>query len=213
MDPYRILNLSSDASLKEIKKAFHTLSLRCHPDKAGESSTLLFQHVNAAFQMLKPGDFDQQKKSSAAYMRQQTDFDNYTTAELYEDILRDFEKARAAYERAEQRRSSSEQWGGDSDNEYSGDEYRIPHEEKKGEDCPVCKECPCRLFNTEEKPAVNHNESPTCDKNKPPPKRDVSFLEIKISRGARKYKIPKTRKREPQPKDSPSQDCQPYSRL
>jgi curved DNA-binding protein CbpA len=78
MDPFHILGLPESASLREIKKAFHKLSLQCHPDKAGENSALLFQHLNAAYEMLKPGDYRPGKTYSSIQAPSSRDFDDYS---------------------------------------------------------------------------------------------------------------------------------------
>jgi curved DNA-binding protein CbpA len=96
MDPFQILGLSADASINKVRRAFHRLSLQCHPDKAGESPTLLFHHVNAAHGLLKSRDFDPGKKSSTEAPRGSSDFDNHTTEDLFEDLLRDYMQARDA---------------------------------------------------------------------------------------------------------------------
>ena len=156
MDPFQILGLSADASLKEIRRALHRLSLQWHPDKVGESSTLLFQHVNAAYGLLKSGDFDPGKKSSTEAPRRSSDFDNYTTQELFEDLLRDYMQARDGQEQARQHSSRSEKSSHGSGSEHSSDRSGMPREADGKEECPVCKQAPCKLFEKKKKPAEKH---------------------------------------------------------
>lgn len=50
-DPYRALGVSQWASMDEIKRAYRTLSLKTHPDRAG-GSRVAFHRVNAAYELL-----------------------------------------------------------------------------------------------------------------------------------------------------------------
>ncbi|HEX4384567.1 MAG TPA: DnaJ domain-containing protein [Myxococcales bacterium] len=50
---YALLGLSMGASQAEVRRAFRTLSLLLHPDRAGESSTARFQAISAAYAKLK----------------------------------------------------------------------------------------------------------------------------------------------------------------
>ncbi|KEG14038.1 putative chaperone DNAJ protein [Trypanosoma grayi] len=54
-DPYRILGLAPNASKEEVKKAYHRLALRYHPDGGPEGSKERFQAVNEAYEALKDG--------------------------------------------------------------------------------------------------------------------------------------------------------------
>jgi curved DNA-binding protein CbpA len=51
MNPYSILQIPSNASLNEIKKAYHNLALLYHPDKSsGEQE--MFNSINSAYTTL-----------------------------------------------------------------------------------------------------------------------------------------------------------------
>ena len=65
-DYFKILGVSQDASLKEIKQAYHMLALKAHPDKnpAAFESNQRFAEINCAYETLK----DSKKK--AAYLDQ-----------------------------------------------------------------------------------------------------------------------------------------------
>ncbi len=49
MNPYRVLGIPADASMDEIKRAYHRLVLTCHPDKGGTG----FEQVQAAYDQLR----------------------------------------------------------------------------------------------------------------------------------------------------------------
>ena len=54
VDPYRIMGLDRSASDEEVKKRYHELLRKLHPDTAGVAGTeFLFQMVMAAFEMIK----------------------------------------------------------------------------------------------------------------------------------------------------------------
>jgi hypothetical protein len=152
MDPFHILGQPESASLREIKKAFHKLSLQCHPDKAGENSTLLFQHLNAAYEMLNAGDYRPGKSHGTNQAPSSRDFDNYSQAEYQEDLNRYHEEAKSAQERLERRKCHDSQ-------RSSTDESETLHGNLNDEEeCPVCNETPCKLF---EKKKTTAGETPT----------------------------------------------------
>jgi DnaJ-class molecular chaperone len=66
MDPSRILNVPPDADNATITKAFRKMALKYHPDKAGDSSKIKFQHVGLAYEILM-AKTDQNGKSSATH--------------------------------------------------------------------------------------------------------------------------------------------------
>jgi DnaJ-class molecular chaperone len=49
---FNILNVSRDATLNDIKKAYRLLSIKHHPDKNGNSSSELFNKINDAYSIL-----------------------------------------------------------------------------------------------------------------------------------------------------------------
>ncbi|KAL7698221.1 chaperone protein DNAj [Lotmaria passim] len=67
-DPYKILGVKPDASKDEIKKAYHRLALRFHPDSGAEGNTERFAAVNEAYEAVKDGKWkanaEQQQKAA-----------------------------------------------------------------------------------------------------------------------------------------------------
>ncbi|AYU81529.1 hypothetical protein, conserved [Leishmania donovani] len=54
-DPYKILGVKPDATKDEIKKAYHRLALRFHPDSGAEGNAARFAAVNEAYEAVKDG--------------------------------------------------------------------------------------------------------------------------------------------------------------
>lgn len=51
--PYSILNISKNATLSEIKKAYYKMAMMYHPDKnIGKDTTEMMQKINAAYTIL-----------------------------------------------------------------------------------------------------------------------------------------------------------------
>ena len=58
MDYYEILGVTKQASQDEIKKAFHKLAHKYHPDKGGDEKK--FKEINEAYQVLSDAQKRQQ---------------------------------------------------------------------------------------------------------------------------------------------------------
>src|SRR3954470_17181627 len=58
MDYYEILGITKGASQDEIKKAFHKLAHKYHPDKGGDEAK--FKEINEAYQVLSDAQKRQQ---------------------------------------------------------------------------------------------------------------------------------------------------------
>src|SRR3981081_1193626 len=58
MDYYEILGVTKQASQEEIKKAFHKLAHKYHPDKGGDEKK--FKEINEAYQVLSDAQKRQQ---------------------------------------------------------------------------------------------------------------------------------------------------------
>lgn len=68
-DPYKILGVKPDASKAEIKKAYHRLALRFHPDGGPEGNATRFSAVNEAYEAVKDGKW---RPNSSANEQQKT---------------------------------------------------------------------------------------------------------------------------------------------
>ncbi|CAO2820139.1 unnamed protein product [Amaranthus hypochondriacus] len=61
LDPYKVLGVDRDASQRDIKKAFHKLSLQYHPDKnKSKGAQSKFEEINNAYEILS----DEQKRKN-----------------------------------------------------------------------------------------------------------------------------------------------------
>ena len=58
MDYYEVLGVTKSASQDEIKKAFHKLAHKYHPDKGGDEKK--FKEINEAYQVLSDAQKRQQ---------------------------------------------------------------------------------------------------------------------------------------------------------
>ncbi len=85
-DPYRILGLPAGSAPAEIKKRYHALALRYHPDSGRpESSKARFQAVQEAYEAVKDGKWQQQPSSSGAAQHQDAyGFDPKSKQYVYE---------------------------------------------------------------------------------------------------------------------------------
>ena len=83
-DALKVLGVESTASQEEIKNAYKTLAVTCHPDKTG--STLLFQLINNAYQRLK-----EKPTSPAKTASENTNRPANQPAKTVQEILQDKE--------------------------------------------------------------------------------------------------------------------------
>lgn len=82
-DYYKILGVSRDASQEEIKKAFHRLAHKYHPDKGGDPEK--FKEINEAYQVLG------NKEKRAQYDKFGTTFENFGQQGAYSGGFSPFE--------------------------------------------------------------------------------------------------------------------------
>ena len=57
INPYKVLELDSKASLDEVKKQYRELSKKYHPDNPTTGDTVKFQELTKAYNMLKDGGY------------------------------------------------------------------------------------------------------------------------------------------------------------
>lgn len=101
IDYYKVLNISENATLEEIKKAFRELAKEYHPDKNKSSdASVKFREVFEAYEILKDkitkDIFDERRRKF--YNKQSAEFNNekYTKSETYEYVKKEANK-RAEY--------------------------------------------------------------------------------------------------------------------
>jgi hypothetical protein len=86
-DPYKILGVLPGASPQEIKKRYHELALRFHPDSGKpESSKERFQAVQEAYEAVKDGKWNpaQGSESSSSHSGAAYGFDSKSKMYVYE---------------------------------------------------------------------------------------------------------------------------------
>ena len=64
-DPYKVLGISRDVSEDEIKKAYHKLAMKYHPDKGGDEEK--FKQVNEAYSILTNKDESGQYQQAGGF--------------------------------------------------------------------------------------------------------------------------------------------------
>ena len=97
IDYYKVLNISDNATLEEIKKAFRELAKEFHPDKnKSNDASLKFREVFEAYEILKDtitkGIFDERRRKF--YNKKSVEFNNVknTKSETYEYVKKEANK-------------------------------------------------------------------------------------------------------------------------
>lgn len=85
-DPYKILGVTPTASKAEIKRAYHRLALRFHPDSGPEGNAARFAAVHEAYDALKDGTWKPtpQQEQKAAGQGEPYGFDPTIRMYVYE---------------------------------------------------------------------------------------------------------------------------------
>ena len=78
INPYDLLGVTINSSLKEIKKAYYNLALLCHPDKGGSNNDMIMIH-NAYLYVKKQIEFSLNKEKLENI---EDDFKNYFKKKL-----------------------------------------------------------------------------------------------------------------------------------
>lgn len=101
IDYYKILNITENATLEEIKKAFRELAKNYHPDKnKSKDASLKFREVFEAYEILKDkitkNIFDERRRKF--YNNTNSEFENekYSQNETYDSVKKEANK-RAEY--------------------------------------------------------------------------------------------------------------------
>jgi len=81
---YDILNVDKKASLQEIKKAYHKLAIKYHPDKS-ESDPDRFKKISEAYSILSDNDKKRQYDMTGF-----SDFLDENPVDLFEQLMKDF---------------------------------------------------------------------------------------------------------------------------
>ncbi|GMK59262.1 hypothetical protein CspeluHIS016_0702770 [Cutaneotrichosporon spelunceum] len=100
IDPYDVLDITTDAGEKEIRKAYRKLSLRCHPDKnPGPEAAAMFHTISLALAILTTPEkrqfIDGKLAQSRAQAARRAEMDSKRKAKV-EDLLRREEDAKRA---------------------------------------------------------------------------------------------------------------------
>ncbi len=89
-DYYKILGVSKDASMDEIKRSFRTLAMKYHPDKNKDpSSTKRFKEIYEAYEVLKNPETRQtyDQGGIAGLNNQGFDFNNFESFDIFKDLF------------------------------------------------------------------------------------------------------------------------------
>lgn len=99
IDPYKLLGVTINSSVSELKKNYYNLALICHPDKGGNNKDMIM--LKKSYDYLKP---QLSNKSSKTYEELEDDFSNFCKQQedkicpfsfIYEeshDWIKDFNK-------------------------------------------------------------------------------------------------------------------------
>lgn len=83
-DPYKILGVEPGASKQDIKRAYHRLALRFHPDGGPEGNAERFNAVHEAYEALKDGKWKPTAEQQQSTMRDGQGWDPKMRMYVYE---------------------------------------------------------------------------------------------------------------------------------
>lgn len=93
INPYEIMNLTSDSTLKDLKKAYYDMALICHPDKGGTDEDMIVIHN--AYKYIKEqfdncdnvGTYEELEEAFSSFCKEQEE-----TPPPFRDIWEDSEQ-------------------------------------------------------------------------------------------------------------------------
>ena len=88
IDYYKILGLSQDATDEEIKKAYHKLAKKYHPDENNNEESETFKLINEAYRVLSNKESRSNYNSSSYGETSKTDFDEELEKQFKEFNIR-----------------------------------------------------------------------------------------------------------------------------
>jgi DnaJ-class molecular chaperone len=93
VNPYRVLGLEPHASGGDIRRAYHTLALRYHPDIASDESGDRFVEIHEAYRLLRDpasrADYDRAHEQYAERRHRQQFAPAISLSSLFDTLLRD----------------------------------------------------------------------------------------------------------------------------
>ncbi|HSD81812.1 MAG TPA: J domain-containing protein [Solirubrobacteraceae bacterium] len=69
MDPFAVLDLPQDASPEQAGAAYRRLAKRWHPDRAGAGAAGRMAEINAAYDLLRSGEWQRRRRTGAGATR------------------------------------------------------------------------------------------------------------------------------------------------
>jgi len=96
-NPYKILNISEDSNIDEVKKAYRKIALKSHPDKLNNITDIEekklkikeFTDATNAYNQIINNDFE---KINIDYENLVKQFDNIINSEIFKDMIKRYIK-------------------------------------------------------------------------------------------------------------------------
>uniref|UniRef100_A0A6C0KX57 J domain-containing protein n=1 Tax=viral metagenome TaxID=1070528 RepID=A0A6C0KX57_9ZZZZ len=77
INPYEFLGLTVNSSMEELRKAYYSMSLTCHPDKGGSRDAMVVLHTAYKYIKAQLDNITDQPDAGKTYEALQEEFDNY----------------------------------------------------------------------------------------------------------------------------------------
>lgn len=81
IDPYLFMGLTVDSTPEELRKAYYTMSLACHPDKGGSAEAMVILYTAYKWIKRQFDNIKEQADSGKEYEELQKEFDDYIKAQ------------------------------------------------------------------------------------------------------------------------------------